>query len=90
MENKPLTFAERVYAVVRLIPRGRVLTYKEVARRAGNPRAYRVVGTLMRRNTNWPLIPCHRVIRSDGSTGNWSWPGGRKRKIALLRRERAR
>lgn len=80
------TFAEKVYAVVAKIPRGRTMTYGEVARRAGSPRAYRAVGNILNKNRN-PKVPCHRVIRSDGDPGGFAW--GRKRKIMILRREGA-
>jgi O-6-methylguanine DNA methyltransferase len=77
-------FTERVRSVVRCIPRGRTLTYKEVAERAGRPYAFRAVGTILSKNYN-PKIPCHRVIRSDGKPGNYN--RGMMRKIELLRRE---
>lgn len=80
------TFKERVLIVVAHIPRGQVRTYKDVARRAGNPRAARAVGTIMKGNYN-PKIPCHRVIRSDGTPGDYN--RGRKKKIELLKKEGA-
>ncbi|NTW14619.1 MAG: MGMT family protein [Candidatus Moranbacteria bacterium] len=61
-------FHERVYKIVRGIPRGMTLSYGEVARLAGSPGAARAVGSLMRKNSD-PEIPCHRVIRSDGRAG---------------------
>lgn len=82
------TFAEKVYAVVARIPKGSVLTYKEVARRAGSPRAARAVGNILNRNPDPKNIPCHRVVRSDGDPGGYAW--GRAKKAALLRREGAR
>lgn len=82
-----MNFEETVYQVVKLIPRGSVLTYREVARRAGNSRAARAVGNAMAKNKNWPRIPCHRVVCSDGTIGHWSGRGGKKRKILLLRKE---
>lgn len=81
------TFTEKVYAVVARIPRGETLTYKEVARRAGNPRAYRAVGNIMHNNPDTKRVPCHRVVRSDGDTGGYA--RGRAKKIAILRREGA-
>ena len=81
------TFTEMVYAVVARIPRGETLTYKEVARRAGRPNAYRAVGNIMHRNPDTKRVPCHRVVRSDGDPGGYA--GGRKKKILLLRREGA-
>lgn len=80
------SFKERVYAVVRRIPRGEVLTYKEVARRAGSPRAYRAVGNILSKNQD-PKLPCHRVIRSDGSIGGYNRGAGKK--AALLDKEKA-
>lgn len=80
----PRTFRERVIAVVRSIPRGKVMTYQEVARRAGSPRACRAVGTLMKYNTD-ASVPCHRVVRSDGTLGGYN--GLRGEKELLLREE---
>lgn len=79
------TFAERVYGVVAKIPRGKTMSYKEVARRAGKSGAARAVGTLMSRNYN-DKIPCHRVVRSDGKVGDYN-RGGPSRKIELLLEE---
>lgn len=81
------TFTEKVYAVVSKIPRGKTLTYQEVARRAGNPKAYRAVGNILNRNTDIHKVPCHRVVRSDGDPGGYAW--GRKKKLELLRKEGA-
>ncbi len=78
-------FKQKVFAVVRKIPKGKVLTYGEVARRAGKPRAARAVGAVLRTNFN-PDIPCHRVIRSDGGLGGYN--RGIKNKKAILRKER--
>ena len=79
------TFAEKVYQVVRTIPRGRILTYKEVARRAGKSAAYRAVGNILNKNRDFKRIPCHRVIRSDGKIGGYA--SGVKKKQELLRKE---
>jgi methylated-DNA-[protein]-cysteine S-methyltransferase len=67
------------------IPRGSVLTYKEVAQQAGNPSAYRAVGNIIGSNRD-PKIPCHRVVCSDGSIGGYSM-GGTRVKIQLLESE---
>lgn len=64
-------FTQNVFSVVKKIPRGEVLTYQEVAKRAGRPRAYRAVGNILNKNFD-PTIPCHRVIRSDGKTGGYN------------------
>tara|TARA_Y100000031_G_scaffold135000_1_gene158000 strand:+ start:193 stop:444 length:252 start_codon:yes stop_codon:yes gene_type:complete len=76
------SFAEQVYVVVRQIPAGRILTYKEVAVRAGRPKAYRAVGNILNKNYD-PGIPCHRVIRSDGQIGGYN-RGAKKKKQLLL------
>ena len=81
------TFSEKVKEVVRKIPKGKTLTYKEVARRAGSPGASRAVGSIMSKNFD-PKIPCHRVIRSDGKMGGYN-RGGVKNKLQILKREGA-
>ena len=79
------TFTERVYDVVRKIPKGKTMTYKDVAIRAGNSMAYRAVGNILNKNYNKD-IPCHRVIRSDGTLGGYN--RGEKRKAELLKNEK--
>lgn len=81
------TFRERVLTVVGTIPKGSVMTYKQVATKAGNPGAARAVGAYMRMNYDKD-IPCHRVVRSDGKVGEYN-RGGPKKKLALLRKEKA-
>jgi O-6-methylguanine DNA methyltransferase len=78
-------FAQKVYAVVAKIPKGKTMTYKQVAAKAGKPFAARAVGSLMAKNYR-PEVPCHRVIRSDGRIGNYN-RGGTGRKTELLREE---
>ena len=80
----PSPFRNNVFRVVAKIPRGSTLTYGEVAARAGSPRAARAVGSILKTNFN-PKIPCHRVIRCDGSLGGYN--RGARRKIALLKNE---
>lgn len=82
-----ITFREKVLAVVKKIPKGNVLTYAEVAKRAGNPKAARAVGSFMRQNYDLK-VPCHRVIRSDGKIGNYN-RGGTAKKTAFLKKEGA-
>ncbi len=65
-----MTFKEKIYSIVKTIPKGKVMTYKEVARKAGRPLAYRAVGNILGKNVD-PKVPCHRVIRSDGKTGGY-------------------
>ena len=81
------TFADKVRDVVRKIPKGKFMTYKEVAAKAGNSKAARAVGAVMRTNYD-DSIPCHRVIRSDGSLGSYN-RGGTLRKQKLLKEEGA-
>jgi methylated-DNA-[protein]-cysteine S-methyltransferase len=81
------SFKEKVYAIVAKIPRGRTMTYQEVARRAGSPNAYRAVGNIMNKNPDTKKVPCHRVVRSDGDPGGYA--RGRRAKIAMLRKEGA-
>ncbi len=77
-------FQEKIYKIVRKIPKGKVLTYKELAKLAGKPRAFRAVGNVLNKNQD-PRIPCHRVIKSDGRIGGYNQ--GQKKKIALLKKE---
>lgn len=79
-------FREKVLETVKKIPRGEVLTYREVALRAGNPRAYRAVGNILNKNYD-PEIPCHRVVRTDGKIGGYN--RGTTKKIKLLKAEGA-
>lgn len=81
-ENLP--FKEKVYYVVSQIPRGRIMTYQEVAQKINRPLAYRAVGNVLNKNTN-PYIFCHRVIRSDGRLGGYN--RGNRIKEKLLRKE---
>ena len=79
-----MDFTEKVRAVVRTIPKGKILTYKEVARKAGNSNAARAVGSIMAKNFD-PNIPCHRVIRSDGKIGNYNRGGEAKKREILIK-----
>jgi O-6-methylguanine DNA methyltransferase len=77
------SFAEKVRDVVKKIPKGNVLTYGQVASKAGSHGASRAVGTIMAHNFD-PNIPCHRVIRSDGKIGNYNRGGSSvKRKLLI-------
>lgn len=79
------TFTEKVKAVVAKIPKGSVLTYKQVAKRAGNAKASRAVANIMAANYD-PKVPCHRVIRTDGGLGGYN-RGGIEAKRAILQSE---
>lgn len=80
------TFKEKVLDIVRKIPKGKVMTYKEVAKKAGSENASRAVGSILKANYD-KNIPCHRVIRSDGAIGEYN--RGSENKIKLLRLEGA-
>lgn len=80
-------FAQKVYAIVAKVPRGKTLTYGEVAKRAGRPKAARAVGTIMSKNRDH-RVPCHRIIRNDGGMGGYAF-GGPNKKRALLKKEGA-
>jgi len=80
-----MTFANTVREVVINIPIGSVMTYKDVASKAGNPKAARAVANIMAANYD-PAIPCHRVIRTDGGLGGYN-RGGTKKKRAILEAE---
>ena len=81
-------FQLKVWAYLRKIPRGTVLTYSAVAKGIGKPLAVRAVANAIGKNPYAPKIPCHRVIRSDGSLGGYSGLGGIKAKQKLLKKER--
>ena len=83
---KQKNFNERCYSVLKKVPKGKVTTYKLLAK-ALNSKAYRAVGAAMKCNPNAPTVPCHRVIYSDGNVGNYSAAGGVKKKIKMLRKE---
>ena len=74
------SFKNRVLDAVAKIPKGETLSYKQVAQFAGSPRAYRAVGNIMNKNDN-PNVPCHRVIKSDGTVGGYAHGTNRKREI---------
>ena len=88
---RPLTeFQQRVVKIVRAIPRGKTLTYGEVAKLAGSPGAARAVGTVMSTNPVPILVPCHRVVGSAGGLGGFSAAGGVRTKQWMLDIEAAR
>ena len=73
-------FKERVHVAVKRIPAGTTRTYKEVAKEAGRPKAWRAVGNILNKNYD-PAIPCHRVVRSDGLAGGYNRGRALKRKL---------
>jgi methylated-DNA-[protein]-cysteine S-methyltransferase len=80
-------FQRRILTHCRHIPYGKTITYAELAAQAGSRRAARAVGRSMATNRIPLIIPCHRVIRSDGQVGDYSAPGGGKMKRRLLKME---
>jgi methylated-DNA-[protein]-cysteine S-methyltransferase len=68
----PTDFEKKVYLAVSKIPRGRTRSYKWVAAKIGHPRAYRAVGNALNKNPYVGKVPCHRVIKSDGSIGGFA------------------
>jgi len=82
--NKFPSFQEQVYKVVKTIPKGKVMTYGQVAERIGHPNAARAVGTILKNNKD-KSVPCHRVIRADGKLGGYNGINGVKER--LLKKE---
>ena len=80
-------FQLKVWTYLRKIPRGSVKSYSQVAKDIGKPLAVRAVANAVGKNPYAPKIPCHRVIKSDGSLGGYSGKGGVKTKRFLLKKE---
>mgnify|MGYP006129774163 CR=1 FL=1 len=80
-------FQLKIWNYLKKIPRGKVKTYIQVAKSIGKPLAVRAVANAIGKNPYPPKIPCHRVIRSDGSLGGYSGKGGVKTKRLLLKNE---
>ena len=87
MKLKGTKFQLKVWNFLKKIPSGKVKTYSEVAKSIGKPLAVRAVANAIGKNPLAPQIPCHRVIRSDGSLGGYSGKGGIKTKRLLLKKE---
>lgn len=85
----PSSFRSRVFEVVKNIPKGKTLTYRQVAELAGKPDAQRAVGNILHANRDKD-IPCHRVIRGDGSLGGYNRGTQCKKSILELEREESR
>lgn len=83
----PSAFQSKVYAAVKKIAKGSTLTYKQIAEKIGSPRAYRAVGNALNKNYD-PTIPCHRVVRSDGTIGGYN--RGAQKKNEILKKEKRR
>ena len=80
-----MNFKDKVYQLTKSIPKGKVATYKSIAVAIGSPKSSRGVATVLSQNFD-PEIPCHRVVRSDGTLGGYT-RGGEAKKIKLLKRE---
>jgi methylated-DNA-[protein]-cysteine S-methyltransferase len=78
------SFNEKCYSVLLKVPKGKVTTYKEIARKL-NSKAYRAVGNAMNKNPYAPAVPCHRVVKSNGEVGGFAY--GVKKKIEMLKKE---
>lgn len=89
MKKYPL-FYQKVWRGVMKIPSGEVRSYKWVAKKIGSPKAFRAVGLALKKNPFAPIVPCHRVIRSDGKLGGYSASGGITKKKSLIEKERSR
>ena len=84
---KGTRFQVKVWKYLKTIPKGSAKTYKQVAIGINRPKAARAVGNACAKNPYAPKVPCHRVIRSDGTLGGFSSPGGIKTKKKLLIKE---
>ncbi len=74
------SFNERCYALLRNVPKGKVTTYKELAR-AMKSKGYRAVGNAMNKNPYAPHVPCHRVVKSNGELGGFAWGPSKKKSM---------
>jgi len=79
-----MNFYEKCYELLKQIPKGKVTTYKEIAK-ALNTEAYRAVGSAMKNNPDPVKVPCHRVVKTDGSLGGYAY--GEIKKKSLLKEE---
>jgi O-6-methylguanine DNA methyltransferase len=80
-------FKNKVYKICSSIPKGKVATYGQLARLAGKPKAARAVGVFMKNNPDAPIVPCHRVVASDGGLTGYSGEGGIAQKKKMLKKE---
>jgi len=83
----PTSFQIDVWNQIKEIPKGETRSYKEIAIAIGNPKAFRAVANACGKNPNPIIVPCHRVIASDGSIGGYTGLGGRTTKRRLLAKE---
>ncbi len=86
-QNQENSFKARVLKVVAKIPKGKTLSYKEVAMKAENPKAFRVVGNIMKNNAD-KNIPCHRVILGNGKIGKYNGLLGKDKQQIILQEKK--
>ncbi|MEC7484544.1 MAG: MGMT family protein [Candidatus Thermoplasmatota archaeon] len=84
---KGTPFQISVWEALKTIPHSETRTYREIAQQIGRPNSVRAVANAIGKNPYAPEIPCHRVVRTDGSLGGYSGSGGIETKIRLLRKE---
>jgi len=82
-----MSFSSKIYKIAAKIPRGRVATYGQLAKMAGSPRAARAVGMCMKKNPDMKIVPCHRVVASDGKLTGYSAGNGITTKKKMLLKE---
>jgi O-6-methylguanine DNA methyltransferase len=85
MQKEITRFEKMAYGACRKIPVGRVSTYLEIAKHIKKPKSARSVGNALNKNPYAPVVPCHRVVKSDGSVGGFAFGG--KKKVNLLKKE---
>jgi len=85
--RKKIIDKDLVYKLLKQVPRGRVTSYKALAKAAGHPNAARAIGGIMRRNPYAPIVPCHRVVYSDGRLGGFDGLTGISDKVRILAKE---
>ena len=88
MKLKGTSFELKVWNYLKKIPKGKIKTYKQVAIAINHPKSARAVANACAKNPYAPKIPCHRVIKSDGSPGGYSCRGGIRQKLRLLKSEK--
>jgi len=87
LDIRGTAFQQQVWQALRLIPRGETRNYAEIARAINKPQATRAVGSACGANPVAVIIPCHRVLRSDGSLGGYRWGIERKQKLLEIERQ---
>ncbi|MFQ5969325.1 MAG: MGMT family protein [Nitrososphaerales archaeon] len=80
-----MRLSDKVYELVTKIPEGKVTTYSELAKAVGQPKASRLIGFILNRNPDPVIVPCHRVVKSNGDLGGYAY--GSKTKMKLLEKE---